>query len=320
MDRKKIIAIVLGVVIVTLVVIVVALGISRNNDGGEVEQTPTVSANTVETQEPTEEPTTTVELPTPDEVKEVTNEGYVEFVYDPNESEESYFQSKVSIQGSGTVVNNNDGEGSSGSGSASSSGDITQGFWYEESEDKNNYIHAVTDTGFSNGFGPVMSVKYDISIEMIGGGTAILSAPNNTTVRLKELNPDSGDATYWREQCMTQQGFGYWASIIPIDMLEYDTPFIQGTGLEDWEPFWGYSQDDITVTSSGNQILCDISIDINFGEGYYFELVNTESGMFEGHMVIQHGDRVFYSEAQSEYRDSLKDICSAVMDRCITVY
>lgn len=284
-----------------------------------VETSTSISDNTIEETEQEE----TVTLPTPDEVKETTQvkDGYVEFVYDPNESSSDYLKSKVSIEGSGTVIYNE--SGSTGDASTSSSTksnvDTTQEFWYKASEDKTNYINAVTGYSYSNGFGAVMSQKYDIHIMGIYPEVALLNAPNKTTLYVEERDYNNGDANYWRDKILRESNLGYWASIMDVPVLDYGTPYILGTGLENWEAL-GYGIDDITVNEAGEQILCDTSIQCMFGEGYYFEYFEPADGLYHGHMVLQHGNRVYHVYGKSEYHESLKDIITACADRCITVY
>lgn len=310
-DRTMVIVIGVITIIIAIVLCIIFLAKSNKNNGET-----TVSDNTV-TLEPEATTEPVVQLDKPEDVK--TEDGYTKFVYDANESMEDYFKSKVSIQGSGTVVDIQTNK-TDENGITYGTGDMTQEYWYESSEDRSNYIHAVTAYDFSKGFGPVLSVKYDIGIQSIIGSMAIMNAPNNTILRVSERDYTEGDATYWHKKIMGELGHGYTELVIPVDSIPYNTPFIIGTGLEDWTPYEKYNSTDITVNTTSTQLLCDISVDTIFGEGYYIETFNNTSGCFEGHLIIQHGDRVFVCEGTSEYRDSIKDICTACLDRCITVY
>ena len=259
-------------------------------------------------------------LPTPDEIKESeTPEGYVDFVYDADESRDDYISSKVRIEGSGTVIENSALQSATSDSITTSGPDITQETWYEASEDKDNYINAVTGYDFSNGFGAVMSQKYSIQIFGIYDTTALLHAPNETVLRIEERNPSVGDATYWRHIILNECNFGYYASIMKEPMIPYGTPYELGTGIKNWEAI-GADTDDYTLTADCSQILCDDYITCSFGEGYYFEYYVPETGTYCGHMVIQHGTRVYHISGDSIYHESLKDIITACADRCITVY
>lgn len=317
MRKKIIIAVCIIVVVVAAIIAAIKLPAyfsdkTVTNDPA-VEQ-PAVSENTVVLEKPTE-----LKPPTEKEETNTTEDGYIEFVYDPNESSDSYLSSKTSIQGSGTVIDNSSVSIQSGTSTVGGT-DTTQQFWYSEAEKGKDYLYAVTDYEHSNGFGFVPSQKYDIRAEALIGDTIKLDAPNNTSMLLKELDPNKGDATYWREYYLNHFAFGKWESLTEVDTLQYNTKYILGTGLENWDELNIYNEQDLTVNPYGKQLICDISVDTLFGEGYYFEIVDIDTGIFHGHMFIQHGDRVYYCDATSEYHKSLKDICTATVDRCITTY
>lgn len=316
--RKKIIIAVCVIIVVVVTAIIAAIKLpvyfsdkTATNDSAEQ---PTVSENTVVLEKPTE-----LEPPTEKEETNISEDGYVDFVYDPNESSDSYLSSKTSIQGSGTVIDNSSVSIQNGT-SAVGGTDTTQQFWYSEAEKGKDYLYAVTDYEYSNGFGFVPSQKYSIRAEALIGDTIKLDAPNNTSMLLKELDSYKGDATYWREYYLNHFSFGKWESLTEVDTLQYNTKYILGTGLENWDKLNIYNEQDLTVNPYGKQLICDISVDTLFGEGYYFEIVDIDTGIFHGHMFIQHGDRVYYCDATSEYHKSLKDICTATVDRCITTY
>lgn len=327
--RKKII-ILLSIVAVAIVVVFAgskALPTIKSKLGDIKESLPldelatnstSVSDNTVQLEAPTDATTETSQQGT---TQTKPKEGYVKFEYDPNESNDSYLSSKTSIQGSGTVNLGDSSDVSIQSGTTTKGGDNTQQFWYEEAEKKGkDYIYAITDYEFSNGFGFVPSQKYDIRPEAILGSSVKVDAPNDTSIILRELDSTKGDATYWREYSLEYNSFGKWESLTEVDTLKYNTPYILGTGLENWDKLNIYNEQDLTLNPYGTQLICDISVDTLFGEGYYFETVDVDTGVFTGVMIIQHGDRVYYCEAESEYHDSLKDICTAIVDRCITTY
>lgn len=317
--KKKIIIICSIVIVVIVLAIILAIKIPTliRDKNTTSEELPTVSENTVELDKP-------VELAPPTETNSKTDttgikEGYVDFVYDPDESSDSYLSSKVSIQGSGTVNNGSQVsiEGSASTGSTT--GNYTQQFWYKEAEAGGDYLYRVDGVN-SNGFGFIPSVRYDITCESTGGSIIILNAPNNTRMWLQELDTSKGDATYWREYYLSHYALGMYASLVEPDVVTYNTPYILGTGLKDWDAVGVYPEQDLTLNPYGKQLICDITVDTLFGEGYYFELAEVETGAFSGYMIIQHGDRVYYLKADSEYQKSLKDICNATVDRCITTY
>lgn len=321
MSKKIVIKVVGSVIVVGIVASAIVFIIKRTPALiDNTEETPTsVSDNTLEKPEQEE----TITLPTPEEVKETTEkkDGYVEFVYDADESSSDYLKSKVKIEGSGTVIYNESGNSSdSSTGSSTKSNvDTTQEFWYKASEDKGNYINAITGYSFSKGFGAVMSQKYDINVMGVYPEVALFNAPNKTTLYVEERNYQDGDATYWRTKILNEVNLGYWASIMDTPILDYGTPYILGTGLTNWEAL-GYGIDDISVNEAGEQIICDTSIQCMFGEGYYFEFFEPADGLYHGHMILQHGNRVYHVYGKSEYHESLKDIITACADRCITVY
>lgn len=318
MSRRKIVIVVIIAVFITLFVAIALSASKRNNKVVEDNHTTTeaVSGNELSTPEESKD----IVLPTPDEIKESESlEGYVDFVYDADESRDDYISSKVRIEGSGTVIENSALQSATSDSTTTSGPDITQETWYEASEDKDNYINAVTGYDFSNGFGAVMSQKYNIQIFGIYATTALLHAPNETVLRIEERNPSVGDATYWRHIILNECNFGYYASIMKEPMIPYGTPYELGTGIKNWEAI-GADTDDYTLTADCSQILCDDYITCSFGEGYYFEYYVPETGTYCGHMVIQHGTRVYHISGDSIYHESLKDIITACADRCITVY
>lgn len=317
MKKKITICSVVIVVIILAIILAIKIPTLMVDKNVTPNESPTVSENTVELDKP-------VELTPPNETTEgsstsTVKNGYVDFVYDSNESNDSYLSSKVSIQGSGTVNNGSKVsiEGSTSTGS--STGNYTQQFWYKEAEAGGDYLYRVDGVN-SNGFGFIPSVRYDITCESTGESIIILSAPNNTRMWLQELDASKGDATYWREHYLSHYALGMYASLVEPDVVAYNTPYILGTGLKDWDAVGVYPEQDLTLNPYGKQLICDITVDTLFGEGYYFELAEVETGTFSGHMIIQHGDRVYYLKADSEYQKSLKDICNATVDRCITTY
>ena len=270
------------------------------------EATPTATPGTTES--------TSDETP-----KSSPKDGYVAFEYDANESSTDYLKdtNKVLIEGSGTVTNNVTIESESGEGTTVGS-ESTQEIYYEMAKDEDSIWKSKTN--FSKGFSAIPSYKYDIKVQMTGSNIIIMNAPNNTEVYIRQCDAADGDATYWRNIYLREKSFGTFAATMPAGAIDYDTPYIQGSGLKDWEPYTDYSFEDLTINSSGNQILCDASITTQFGDGYYTEIFNSDVGKYIGAMFIQHGTTVFRIEGKSEYRDSLKDICTAVADRCINVY
>lgn len=280
-----------------------------------------VSNNTILVEKPTtdsKEDTTTLE--TNDNVDTELPEGKIKFVYDDTEDTEDYLSSKISIQGTGSVV---DLQGMKDNVTSSETYDqtkATQQFWIEQAENKEEYYYAVDGYEWGRGFGPVMSVKYDIKVKGANEYLSILTAPNDTEITVIEKDPRVGDAKYWHDDILGTRGFSYFNLVTDIDDLEYNTPFILGTGLKDWSKFqYVAGEEDITV-SGVTQLLCNISVDNMLGEGYYIEFADIETGLFESYMIIQRGDRVFCINAKSDYRESMKDICTATADRCIIVY
>lgn len=266
---------------------------------------------------PTSTPTDTKESAS---VQDTTSKDeYVVFEYDASESSADYLKdtNKVLIEGSGTVANNVTIESGSGEGTTVGS-ESTQEIYYEMAKDEDSIWKSETD--FSKGFSAIPSYKYDIKVQMTGSNIIIMNAPNSTEVYIRQCDTSDGDATYWRNIYLREKSFGTFAATMPAGIIDYDTPYTQGSGLKDWEPYTDYSFEDLTINSSGNQILCDAAITTQFGDGYYTEIFNSDVGKYIGAMFIQHGTTVFRIEGKSEYRDSLKDICTAVADRCINVY
>lgn len=317
--RKRLI---LTITIVCGLCTIIYLAIFLSNKLKSIPETSN-NAATVELEKPVElKPPAELEKPsTGDSDITSADSTIVTFTYDPNESMEDYLASKTSIQGSGTVSNTsiqvNGVDGSNGL-IGNDGGSYEQQYWMTASEDRNKYMYAITDYDWSKGFGAVKSVKYDINIQSNLGSSAVFDAPNDTRVILRELDSRDGDASYWRERQLGLNNFDFYRSLSKPDAIPYNSEYVYGSGLKDWESL-DIHYEDISYNEY-SQLIADITIDTMFGEGYYFEELLLEDGTFEGHMIIQHGDRVYYACATSPVRESIKDICNAIMDRCITVY
>ena len=254
--------------------------------------------------------------PTVDLNEDFTPDDVVVFVYDKDESEESYLKADTAIiEGRGTVrepdTSGATGSTGSGTGTTVSTTESAQRYWSLAAK-QDDYMWTL-DT-----FKVVPSVKYDISVQALIGNYAIMNAPNNTEVKITELNSSSGDATYWREEELRSLSLGYYDLIIPDCSIPYNTQYILGTGLQDWSPYEMYNLEDITVQDS-IQIVCDTEESSNFGEGYYFEVYDSNTGCYYGYYLCQHGSRVYLSVGCSEYRDTIHDIVLATTDRCIVI-
>lgn len=292
---------------------------------GKEDTLQSVSNNTVIVEAPTE---TVEETPTDEEVVKLEPQpdntelppGKIKFVYDANESQDEYLESKLSIQGSGTVIDLQGNMASSSSSEKYDQDKATQQFWHNQAEDRDSYYYAVKGYDWGKGFGPVTSVKYDIIARGANDYMAFLEAPNNTDITITEKDPNVGDAKHWQTDILSTRGFSYLNLIMGVDTLEHNTPYILGTGLKDWSPYeYSVGPEDLTVVGN-TQLLCSIFVENQFGEGYYFEFADVDTGLFESYMILQRGDRVFCINAKSDYRESMKDICTAVADRCIIVY
>lgn len=292
---------------------------------GKEDTSQSVSNNTIIVEAPTgiEKETSTGEEVVKLEPQPENSElppGKIKFVYDADESQEDYLESKLSIQGSGTVVDLQGNITSSASAEKYDQDKATQQFWQNKAEDRDSYYYAVKGYDWGRGFGPVTSVKYDIITRGANEYLAFLEAPNNTDITISEKDPSVGDAKHWQTDILSIKGFSYLNLLLGVDTLEYNTPYILGTGLKDWSPYeYSIGPEDITVAGD-TQLLCSIFVENQFGEGYYFEFADTDTGLFESYMILQRGDRVFCINAKSDYRESMKDICTAVADRCIIVY
>lgn len=313
MIKRKLSLLTLGVALV------LASGCGKENTSQSIsDNTITVEAPTdVEKETPADEEV--VELEPQTESSELPP-GKIKFIYDADESQKDYLESKLSIQGSGTVVDLQGNITASASSEKYDQDKASQQFWYNLAEDRDSYYYAVKGYDWGKGFGPVTSIKYDIIVRGANEYIAILEAPNNTDITITEKDPSSGDAKYWQTDILSTRGFSYLNLILGVDTLEYNTPYILGTGLKDWSPYeYSVGPEDLTVVGN-TQLLCSIFVENQFGEGYYFEFADTDTGLFESYMILQRGDRVFCINAKSDYRESMKDICTAVADRCINVY
>lgn len=323
MNRKKI----LTIVILLIICIAGFIGAciynkSKEEDNGARKSDISLSENELETGADTE----VDEESTSEQVTETNTEvGEVNFHYDPNEDDDTYYNNgygdNVLIEGSGTVVQieSDDDLVQTSAGVASSA--ENQKIWAKAAQEE-DYMYAIKGFDFSRGFSVFQSNKYDIYVALITETTAQMHAPNATTVNVTELDYRNGDATYWREEKLGQECFAEYAKIAPACKIPYGTEYILGTGLKDFEntEFVNYFREDPTVNISDNQLIVDEEVNTRFGEGYYFEVFNDTTGMYYGTMIIQHGSRVFCLRGYSSYKDSIKDIITATADRCIYVY
>lgn len=250
---------------------------------------------------------------------------YVDFVYDVNETDADYLKSldKVSIQGSGKPMEHQSDkvsiEGTSGTSESGFTGNATttQRAWDDIASDPTGMWSINTDWGTAFSVRP--SVKYDITVQMVGHNIGIMNAPNETEVYVSEYNAESGDAYYWRHEYLVDINMGYYDMVMDDFAIDYGTPYILGTGLTDWSMYSIKSPEDCTV--EGNiQLLCDTERQSQFGEGYYIENFDTNTGMYYGCYIVQHGTRVYKFHGRSECQPTLRDIVTATADRCVYVF
>ena len=280
-------------------------------------------------QESTAESTTENDSNVDEVVQESTGE-YADFEYDYNEDLESYLSfnngdDKVNIEGYGTPLGKNNSyvqaieqvkeAGVPVVGTASE----TQKYWYQMAQ-KRNYMWAL-ETDFSNGFGVLPSLKYDIWVKNTAGSIGLLNAPNDTEVLITEYDSSEYSLITLRNKALQELSLEYYTMMIDPGTIPYNTSYTLGVGLDDLDIFYEpEGMRDITLADNNNQIYVDDKFSTKYSEGYYIEAYNYTIGQYVGYYVADRNGRLMFVKAKSEYNKTLRDIVAASIDVCTTVY
>ena len=314
--RKPFFIITVVFVLFTAITVIIILNRPKKDD--KHDSIFTQSDKSIEELQQTEQTPTTTPTTTP----ALVDTEVVSVEYDYEESLEDYLNSlegdsKVKIQGSGTpwVYGMIDGkemtelleeEGVEIIGNPVE----TQKYWYQLAQSP-KYVFRVNDK-----FKAIPSIKYDIVIKGITNKNISFEGPNRTHMILTMVDDTKENV---RASCLADAGFGYYDSVCDAE-IPYNTDFELGVGLTGLDIYTEYgNQQDITISSNGSQIYVDTEIHTFVGDCYYMEYYSHGDSLYHAILVTEIGGNTYYIKAYSEERSTLKDICSACIDRCLVV-